>query len=117
MIIDVSDAGQAAPLLVAMLVVTVLAILVTVEVGRLLDESARARTSSDAAALAGAAAGRGEAESLAAANGGTLLSYAEARVAGEPEESEQVLVTVSVRVGRAEHSARAERLVHWESPD
>ena len=53
--------GQAAPLMVVMLLVLTVAVVATVEIGQLLDESARARTAADAAALAGAAAGRQEA--------------------------------------------------------
>lgn len=106
------DAGQAAPLMVVMLLVVTFAALATAEIGRLLDESARARTAADAAALAGAAAGQQQASALAAANGGHLLSYVE----HESGDDEATLVTVEVTVGRASHKARAERLVTWTEP-
>ena len=111
--LELGDRGQAAPLMVVMLVVLVVAVAATVEVGRFLDESARARTAADAAALAGAAGGRPEAAALAAANGGLLLSYTEQQADGD---SDALLVTVAVRVGRASQTARAERLVEWTAP-
>ena len=107
------DRGQAAPLMVVALAVALIVVLVTVEAGRLLHESAMARTAADAAALAGAAGGRAEAESVAAANGGVLVSYVEQR---PEDDSEPVVVTVAVRVGRASESARAEALVEWTAP-
>ena len=107
------DRGQAAPLMVVMLLVMAVAVVATVEVGQLLDESARARTAADAAALAGAAAGRHEAAALAAANGGLLLSYTEQEAAGDIDA---LLVTVEVQVGRASRTARAERVVEWTEP-
>lgn len=108
------DRGQAAALMVVMLLVMMVAVAATVEIGRFLDESARARTAADAAALAGAAAGRAEAAALAEANGGRLLSYTEQEAGGD---SDAMLVTVAVQVGRADQTARAERLVEWtESP-
>lgn len=107
------DRGQAAPLMVVMLLVVTVAAAATVEIGRFLDESARARTAADAAALAGAAAGRTEAAALAAANGGLLLSYTEQEA---DHDSDAWLVTVAVQVGRATQTARAERLVEWTAP-
>lgn len=107
------DRGQAAPLMVVMLLVLAAALVATVEVGRLLDESARARTAADAAALAGAAAGRTEASALAAANGGSLLAYTEQ---DGPGDSDTLLVTVTVQVGRASQTARAERQIEWTPP-
>lgn len=100
-------------MMVVMLLVLAVAVVALVEIGQLLDESARARTAADAAALAGAAAGRGEAAALAAANGGSLLSYIEQETAGD---ADAVLVTVEVQVGRASRTARAERLVTWTEP-
>ncbi|MCE2512785.1 MAG: hypothetical protein J4F50_09595 [Acidimicrobiia bacterium] len=110
---ELTDAGQAAPLMVVMLLVLLVAVVATVEVGQLLDESARARTAADAAALAGAAAGREAAAALAGANGGLLLSYTEQETAGD---ADALLVTVEVQVGRASQRARAERLVEWIEP-
>ena len=107
------DRGQAAPLMIVLLFVVMVAVVATAEIGRLLNESAQARTAADAAALAGAASGREEAAELAAANGGVLLSYEEEKPAGD---SDALLVTVDVQVGRASRTARAERLVEWTAP-
>lgn len=104
------DQGQAVPLAVMLLFFAVGIALVATEIGKTLNDSARARTASDAAALAGAAAGRAEAASLAAANGGQLLSYDEHT---PTDGSGVVTVTVSVKVGRATEVARAEGLVEW----
>ena len=107
------DRGQAAPLMIVLLFVVMVAVVATAEIGRLLNESAQARTAADAAALAGAASGREEAAERAAANGGVLLSYEEEKPAGD---SDALLVTVDVQVGRASRTARAERLVEWTAP-
>lgn len=111
--LELGDRGQAAPLMIVILLVLMVAAAATVEIGRFLNESARARTAADAAALAGAAAGRTEAAALAAANGGLLLSYTEWEADGD---SDVMLVTVAVQVGRANQTARAERLVEWTAP-
>lgn len=108
-----TDGGQAVPLMLVVLLAAVVAVVATIEVGRLLNDSARARTAADAAALAGASAGRAEAARLATANGGQLLSYAEDRPAGSDDE---VQVTVAVQVGRVSRSARAEAAVEWVAP-
>lgn len=98
----------------AMLVVAMGVVVATIEVGRLLNESAAARTAADAAALAGAAAGREAAESIAAANGGVVVAYDE----HEPGAgAEARLVTVTVQVGRAGQTARAERRLEWTLPE
>ena len=121
---EARDRGQAAPLMTAMLVITAAVLLAAVEVGRLLDDGVRAGTAADAAALAGAAQGRAEAASIAAANGATLVSYTEERHeddggrASRAEEgidggAESVFVTVSARVGRATRTARAEGVAEW----
>ena len=108
------DRGQAVPLMAAMLFLAMGAVVAMIEIGRLLNESAAARTAADAAALAGAADGPDGAASIAAANGAVLLSYDEE----EPvDDSDAVLVTVTVQVGRASRAARAERLVEWTAPD
>ena len=107
------DRGQAVPVMAAMLLVAMGAVIATIEIGKLLNDSAVARTAADAAALAGAAEGRDAAESMAAANGGVLLSYDEE----EPTAgSDGLLVNVTVRVGRASQTARAERQVEWMAP-
>ena len=108
------DRGQAVPLMAALLILAMGAVVAMIEIGRLLNESAAARTAADAAALAGAAAGPDAAASMAAANGGVLLSYDEEELA---DDAEGLLVTVAVRVGRASQTARAERQVEWTSPE
>ena len=107
------DRGQAVPMMMVVLLVAMVAVVATIEIGRLLDESAQARTAVDAAALAGAAAGRDEAARIAAANGGQLLSYVE----DPPTDGDDaVRVTVTVQVGRIDRTARAEALVEWVAP-
>lgn len=100
-------------MMAAMLLLAMGAVVATIEIGRLLNESAAARTAADAAALAGAAEGRDAAESIARANGGVLLSYHEEEIA---DGSDGLLVSVAVRVGRASQAARAERQVEWAAP-
>jgi hypothetical protein len=95
------DRGQAVPLVIA---VVALAALAVVALGRFAVgtvDAARARTAADAAALAGAAEGRGAAASAGADNGGTLESFVSA---GDD-------VIVRVRVGRAVAEARARTLL------
>jgi hypothetical protein len=67
-------------------------------------DAARARTAADAAALAGASAGRGAATALAESNGGHLVSYRS--VAGGESSAPGVVVVVAV--GEARAAARAE---------
>jgi len=71
--------------------------------GGIAVEAARARTAADAAALAGAAEGRAAAVRLADANDGRLLRY-------RPEGRD---VVVTVRVGRADATARARQDGTW----
>ena len=108
------DRGQAVPLMAALLLLAMGAVVAIIEIGRLLNESAAARTAADAAALAGAAEGRDAAESMAHSNGGVLVSYREEQASDGPDA---LLVTVGVRVGRASQTARAERQVEWVSPE
>jgi uncharacterized membrane protein len=91
--------GQALPIAALLLVLCAGALLLVVEVGRVLDERARAATAADAAALAGAAEGEDAARALAAANGAVLESF---RLDGAD-------AVVVVRVGRARATARATR--------
>lgn len=100
-----SDRGQALPVLLIALAVALFAIAVVARVGMVADDSARARTAADAAALAGAADGRSAAERLARANGGELVDY---RASG-------ARVVVVVAVGDAAARASAELVVEWES--
>ena len=107
------DEGHALLLMTALLLVATVFVVATIEIGRLLNDRARARTAADAAALAGAAAGEQEAASLAAANGAVLVSYTEE---ASPDDPDAIAVTVSVQVGRAGAQARAEGLVEWAAP-
>ncbi len=105
------DAGQAAPLMVLAAVMMMGLIVAAAQVGRVLDEAARARTAADAAALAGAAEGRAAAVEMAAvemaaANGAELVSF----------ERTGDQVTVAVRAGRLVRRARAESTVTWLEP-
>ena len=103
-----ADGGQATVLMIMLLIASVGAAAVIVEVGILLDESARARTAADAAALAGAVEGKAAAAQLAEANGGTLVSYNQQEIDGS-----ETWATVTVRVGRASQNARAASVVEW----
>ncbi len=92
-----SEAGQAVPLLAAVMAVAAVLILGLGQLGQRVAAAARARTAADAAALAGAAAGRTAAATMAAENGGTLVSYSDTDGG----------VTVTVRVDGASATARA----------
>jgi uncharacterized membrane protein len=101
---DVQDAlenqrGQVLPLAALLLVLAAVALMVTVQVGRVLDDRARAATAADAAALAGAAEGEAAAREMAEANDAQLLSF----------RQEGADTVVEVRVGRAVGRARATR--------
>lgn len=104
--------GQSTVLMVVMLFATVGMALAVAEIGQILDESARARTAADAAALAGAAEGEAAAAEIAAANGASLVFFEEVASAGAEERT----VTVEVRVGRASQRARAAATVEWTAP-
>jgi hypothetical protein len=71
--------------------------------GAIVADRSRARTAADAAALAGASDGEAEARSIAAANGGAVQRYVQSGGA----------VEVTVEVGQAEATARAE--VSWSN--
>ena len=100
---DDNERGQALPALLVVMGVVAVAIVVLIQLAATTHEAARARTAADAAALAGAAAGRPSAGQVAEANGGELLEY---RAIGS-------VVEVGVRVGDATARARAEREVTW----
>lgn len=89
--------GQAAPLMVAVLMFAALAALGVAQVGRGASQAARAQATADATALAGAAAGEQAAEEIAAANDASLERYEQA---GDE-------VRVSIHQGPARASARA----------
>jgi hypothetical protein len=93
------DRGQATPLVAAVVVFAAIVAFALVHAGRVAVDSARARTAADAAALAGAADGRGAARRLAAENGGHLVAY---RALGDD-------VVVEVHVGGVGARARARR--------
>lgn len=97
------DAGQALPWMLLVVMLGFGLVLVAARLAPVLDDSARARTAADAAALAGAAAGEESARSIAAANGGELLEY----------ERSGLDVTVVVRVGAVRARARATATVDW----
>jgi hypothetical protein len=94
-----TDAGQAAPLAVLILLVTGVVVLGVSVLGRATLDRADARTAADAAALAGAVDGPAGARALAAANGGRVVDVVE----------DGAGITVTVRVGDAVATARAER--------
>ncbi len=89
--------GQVLPLVALVVMTAAGAALVVAVVGGVVVDRARARTAADAAALAGVTDGRDRAEQVARANGGEIRSY---RTVG-------AVVEVTVRVGRAEATARA----------
>lgn len=90
-----SERGQAVPLVVALVVVAVVALLAVGRYAAGVVDAARARTAADAAALAGAAEGQAAATAAAAANGGRLVAFA--RYGGRVE----VVVVVGVARVRA----------------
>jgi Zn-dependent alcohol dehydrogenase len=94
----VRDAGQAVPLLAAVVLVAGLAVVGLGTLGAAAVQAARARTAADAAALAGVMDGEPGARRLAGDNGGELVSFTRT---GEGD------VVVVVRVGRARATARA----------
>lgn len=91
------DRGQAIPLVVAVVALAAVALIALGRFAAGTVDAARARTAADAAALAGAGAGRPAATTVAQANGGTLESFV---TVGDD-------VVVRVRVGRAVVEARA----------
>lgn len=93
------DAGQATPLVIAVIALGVAVVLALGPLTQHADRRARARTAADAAALAGAAEGEDAAREVAAANGAELLHW---RQRGDD-------VWVSVEVGGVEAAAKATR--------
>ncbi|MEX1217781.1 MAG: pilus assembly protein TadG-related protein [Acidimicrobiales bacterium] len=93
------DAGQLVPLMVLVVLLVVVIGVVVVRLGLQIDRRARAQTTADAAALAGAAEGEDIAGSVTEANGAVLESF---EVRG-PE------VEVVVRLGDQRATARARR--------
>jgi len=97
------DSGQVVPLMALVVMLTVVSLVLLVRLGTALDDSARARTAADAAALAGSVDGRGAAEEMATVNGGELMRF----------ELRGSTADVQVKVGEATASARATASVQW----
>ncbi len=93
------DAGQAVPLVLAVVVLAVVVLLTLVPLARGAQERAAARTAADAAALAGVAEGEESARDVAAANGATLVGW----------RAEGTDVWVEVSLGEARARAKARR--------
>ena len=93
------DRGQALPLVLALMAVTVVVALALVPLARGASDRARAQAAADAAALAGATAGEPAAREVARANHARLL-----RLLRRGDE-----VWVRVVYGEAEAVAKAER--------
>lgn len=91
------DHGQVSPLIAVVVMGAALAVLVIAQLGGVVVDRTRARNAADAAALAGAEAGRSAAEDVARANGGVVERWEQVDGATE----------VTVRVGRARATARA----------
>ena len=97
------ERGQSTVLVAAGLVLAAAVLLVVVAVGGVVVDGARARTAADAAALAGAAEDQSAAAEVAQANGGRLIAF----------RAEGAAVTVTVALGRARATARAQRDGTW----
>jgi len=100
------QAGQAIPLVAALAAMAAVLLLAVGHLGGRVADAARARTAADAAALAGAAHGRSGALSMAAENGGVLVSYADG----------DGTVRVTVTVGGESATARAAMLADEQPP-
>ena len=94
---DENEAGQAVPLLAALVGIAALMLFGLGLLGGRVTDAARARTAADAAALAGVVDGEPGARRLAAANGASLEAF---RIVGTD-------VLVTVRAGGAHATARA----------
>ena len=93
------DAGQAVPLVLAVVALAVVILLALVPLAQGAAQRAQARTAADAAALAGAAEGEQAARHVATANGAQLIDW---RAAGTD-------VWVEVALGDARAVAKARR--------
>ena len=98
-----ASAGQSTPLVAIALLVAALSLVPVGLLIRATVDRAEARTAADAAALAGALDGQGEARAVAEANGARLVTYREGG-AGPSGWAE-----VTVQVGSHRASARAVR--------
>lgn len=95
------ERGQATPLALAIAVVAIVLMIALSELGGNLVDAGRARTAADAAALAGVDGGREASARVAEANGAALMTWT------SRPDGDGVLVTVTVRVGRASSTASA----------
>jgi Tfp pilus assembly protein PilV len=95
------QAGQAMPLVLAVVALAVVVLLALVPLARASQQRAAARTAADAAALAGAAEGEAAAREVAAANGARLVSWR--------AEGLDVWVVVALGDARGEAKARRDR--------
>jgi hypothetical protein len=93
------EAGQAVPLVLAVVALAVVVLLALVPLARAGQQRAAARTAADAAALAGAAEGEAAAREVAVANGAELVSW----------RAEGLDVWVVVVLGDARGEAKARR--------
>ena len=101
-----ADRGQVVPLVALVLVVGAGAAIVLALVAGVLVDRARAQTAADAAVLAAAVGSDADASAVAAANGGSVESLR--------RDGSQVAITV--RVGRARASARADVVLELRPP-
>jgi hypothetical protein len=95
------ERGQVMPLVALLLVFCVAVALVVVHLSAAVVERSRAVGAADAAALAGAVADRAAAETVARANGATLVRF----------ERQDDVVVVEVQRGGRRATARAEAVV------
>jgi hypothetical protein len=95
------ERGQATPLALAIVAMAIVLVVSLGELGGHLVDAGRARTAADAAALAGVEGGRGASAAVASANGASLEAWL------QRPDGDGVLVTVTVRIGRATASASA----------
>lgn len=95
------ERGQAVPLALAVVAVAILVTVAVAELGGNLVDAGKARTAADAAALAGVEGGRDASARVAAGNGGVIVSWS------RRADGDGLLVTVTVRVGRAKVTAAA----------
>lgn len=94
------DCGQIVPVAAIVLLLMLGIVMALAQLGHHAANSAKARTAADAAALAGAAGSREQAERIVALNGARLVKYLDA----------YSWVEVTVSVGESESVARAERI-------
>jgi len=102
-----ADRGQLLPLYALIVVVACGLLVLLAQLGQLAHRRAQARTAADAAALAGVAGGRDEADRVAVANGAELDDF----------RSDGGEVIVRVRLGTTHAIARARRDAGCRQPE